>query len=372
MASRLVVFLTLGESVENLEASGQWERFRNEYLRRYCEIFEQVYIVSYGQQSQDTLLPNNCCILVNQWNLHRYMYMFAVSLIYQSDLSECQISRTMQATGGVPAVVCKWLWGVRMVVTYGFNYETFAEINSGWLVAKLTKLMVDMVVRTADRVIVTTKELRQSVAELTSDSVLIPNGVNLTVFSAKTDYKLHNPVVLLSVGRLTLQKRFDLAIRAVGRLKHKQRYHLTLIGRGDEKAKLVHLAKAEGVHLSIIDPIPHSQVSALLKEADIYLHTSVTEGHPKALLEAIAVGIPVVVSRSKKVGYDFLPGSLFGLVEASESDVARKIEEISADLQRRQQYGGQLRGIAERQFNLDELLQKEMSLLTSFEKRQRN
>ena len=82
---------------------------------------------------------------------------------------------------------------------------------------------------------------------------------------------------------------------------------LTLIGDGETQAQVKQLAVEEGISEKIKFPgsIPHHQLAEALSAHDLYVHPSIIdplthqeEGLPISVLEAMAVGLPLVVTRT--------------------------------------------------------------------------
>jgi glycosyltransferase involved in cell wall biosynthesis len=111
---------------------------------------------------------------------------------------------------------------------------------------------------------------------------------------------------VLSVGRLVPIKGFDLLIDAVaGGVPGAGRVvDLVILGAGPEEAALRTRARRRGVILRLPGFIPRDQVPEWLAAGDLYVQPSRvlpsgrTEGLPMATLEALAVGLPVIASRS--------------------------------------------------------------------------
>jgi glycosyltransferase involved in cell wall biosynthesis len=110
---------------------------------------------------------------------------------------------------------------------------------------------------------------------------------------------------VVGVGRLVPIKGFDLLVRACApRHAAEARIRLALVGEGPERARLRRLADGLGVDLQMPGHVPRAEVGAWLRAADLYAQPSRvlpngrTEGLPLATLEALATGLPAVVSDS--------------------------------------------------------------------------
>ena len=110
----------------------------------------------------------------------------------------------------------------------------------------------------------------------------------------KADSSLHN---FASVGRLEPQKRHDIAIKALANvIKDGYKAKLTIYGKGPLEQELKDLAKSLGIEQNAIFAGVTSEVIGKLKESDAFLMTSDYEGMPNALMEAMAAGLPCIVT----------------------------------------------------------------------------
>jgi glycosyltransferase involved in cell wall biosynthesis len=116
--------------------------------------------------------------------------------------------------------------------------------------------------------------------------------------AARRRLGLSRPTVV-AVGRLVPIKGFDLLLDAVGDLAE-----VVIIGAGPEDAALRDRARSRRVALRLPGFVARTELPAWLAAGDVYVQPSRvlpsgrSEGLPQATLEALAVGLPVVVSRS--------------------------------------------------------------------------
>ena len=100
------------------------------------------------------------------------------------------------------------------------------------------------------------------------------------------------------VGKFDYRKQLGLAIKTIACLKDCNDLKLHIIGTGTEneinKYKL--LAKQLGVENKLIwhGKIPNLTVQQIMRESDLFLFTSIMEGTPHVVLEAIQNALPVV------------------------------------------------------------------------------
>ncbi|EER5611094.1 colanic acid biosynthesis glycosyltransferase WcaL [Escherichia coli] len=128
-------------------------------------------------------------------------------------------------------------------------------------------------------------------------------GVDMTRFSPRPVKAPATPLEIISVGRLTEKKGLHVAIEACRQLKEQGmafRYRILGIGPWERRLRtLIEQYQLEDV-VEMPGFKPSHEVKAMLDDADVFLLPSVTgadgdmEGIPVALMEAMAVGIPVV------------------------------------------------------------------------------
>jgi len=134
--------------------------------------------------------------------------------------------------------------------------------------------------------------------------VVIPNGVDAERFASARPADLsswgvpHDSRVVLTVCRLDPQKGITILIEAFAPLANTfADVHLVIVGEGPQQAHLV--AQIERQQLSGRVHLVgwRDDVPALLKRASCFVLSSLWEGMPNVVLEAMAAGVPVVSTR---------------------------------------------------------------------------
>jgi glycosyltransferase involved in cell wall biosynthesis len=101
--------------------------------------------------------------------------------------------------------------------------------------------------------------------------------------------------LLLAVGRLTPEKGFDRLIEAFAQLAPCfPDWRLCVLGEGPGRQALVQLTERLGMSQRISMPGTVGNVGDWYEAADLYVLTSLFEGFPNSLLEAMAYGLPTV------------------------------------------------------------------------------
>ena len=126
-------------------------------------------------------------------------------------------------------------------------------------------------------------------------TISIWNGIDLERF------QFHGPsdnLVAISVARLSPEKDFRTLLRALPSvLKKYPAFRLRLVGDGQERSGLESLAAELGIAHSVEFLGERKDIPDLLRTAGFYVSSSKTEGISLTLLEAMAVGLPIVTTR---------------------------------------------------------------------------
>lgn len=127
----------------------------------------------------------------------------------------------------------------------------------------------------------------------------LPNVVDTDQFSPRAR-GADTTIRLITVGRLTEQKRLDRFLSIVANLRRwsAAKIKATIVGEGPLRGQLERRADDLGLLGGGVEfRGAVSDMTALYQEADILVLTSDWEGTPNVLLEAMASGLPVVATR---------------------------------------------------------------------------
>jgi glycosyltransferase involved in cell wall biosynthesis len=105
--------------------------------------------------------------------------------------------------------------------------------------------------------------------------------------------------VILSVGRATAEKNPELLLRAFSRvLAVRPNARLILLGVQQQRGRLLRRIAALGLdgHVQVCPPVPHDEVIAFYRTADVLAFASTTDTQSLVLAEAEATGLPAVVA----------------------------------------------------------------------------
>lgn len=274
--------------------------------------------------------------------------------------------RAMNLLGAIPAISARMVYGTPFVVSFGADYQTIATIHGhgAWHLRKWRWLegaacALASAVLVSNRNYLERLRLRHPKARL----VFHPNWTDLAMFRPAdlSEKRIHfsgkkDSWRVLFVGRLVHEKNVERLAEAVrGLTIGGRRVELHCVGTGP----LSEAVQAAGgiMHGAVAwDALP-----AVYQAADVFALPSLSEGHPKALTEAMACRLPVVTSLSVCRDLGFPPG----VVACDPLDVGSIRSALDTAFSHAHTLGTAARAHAEAHWGLDRLMAREVALLTT-------
>jgi glycosyltransferase involved in cell wall biosynthesis len=129
----------------------------------------------------------------------------------------------------------------------------------------------------------------------------VPNGLDLEAIRcqarlpAELPWRVEEtPPLLLAVGRLSPEKAFHLLVEAFALLRKRRAARLIILGEGGERARLEGLVRESGAEQEVWLPGFVENPYPFMSAASIFALSSIHEGLPTVVIEAMACGCPVV------------------------------------------------------------------------------
>jgi glycosyltransferase involved in cell wall biosynthesis len=131
----------------------------------------------------------------------------------------------------------------------------------------------------------------------------------------------HQPPVILGVGRLNQQKDFLTLIKAFAQLRQRRSARLIILGEGAERPALETLITDLGITEDVCLPGFVANPYAYMTQAAMLVLSSAWEGFGNVLVEAMAVGTPVVSTNCSSGPAEILQDGKYGsLVAVGNAD----------------------------------------------------
>lgn len=103
-------------------------------------------------------------------------------------------------------------------------------------------------------------------------------------------------IVCISAGDLVVRKNYGIAIEALAKACN-ENLHYLICGVGSEKENLIKIAEENGVSDRVHFLGFRTDVKELMLISDIFLFTTLQEGMPRSMMEAMACGLPCIASK---------------------------------------------------------------------------
>lgn len=125
---------------------------------------------------------------------------------------------------------------------------------------------------------------------------IVYTGLNLNEIPFSKNYERPNLLKILSIGRAHWIKGYDYALQACKQLKEKNiPFHYTIIGgAGDEELQFLVDDLGLKNYVVLEKRKPQSEIFSLMRKASLLLMPSLDEGVPNVVVEAMAIGLPVI------------------------------------------------------------------------------
>jgi phosphatidylinositol alpha-1,6-mannosyltransferase len=208
--------------------------------------------------------------------------------------------------------------------------------------------------RDAERVIAKSEHEIEMIHAIDSElgCLLIPNGVDVSTFKPNQTKSDAGPLRILCVGRLIERKGQRHLIDAVKRLIDEGiDVELDLVGTGDARidneTHVARLGLAERIRF--LGYVPREEITEHYAAAHVFVLPSYNEGMSVALLEAMAAGLPVIVTPTGGTAELVSPGLNGFIVNwADANELARHLRKLAQDRSLVRRMGRESRNRAEK------------------------
>ncbi len=197
-------------------------------------------------------------------------------------------------------------------------------------------LLDKSIIRCADKIVAVSARQGERIRRLMVPQrkiTVVHNAIDVSLFSEVDPIDLRrefslpkNSIVAVTAGRFSAEKGQLLLIEAAAEAsRYIDEFHLIMYGDGPDLSRARELVRRLGMERQFLLPGYSSQVIGALKGADFLINPSFSEGLPNVVLEAMAVGIPVLATAvggipeliaHKETGYLVPAGNRAALTDA--------------------------------------------------------
>ncbi|MBU2544891.1 glycosyltransferase family 4 protein [Patescibacteria group bacterium] len=304
---KLALFFTRGASLKLWKETGNLDREIKPY-KRLLDRFEKIYFLTYGKN--ESSLGNIKVLPVSP---------------FRKELKDVDIFKTNQMSGSWNAVIAKKIFKKKLVIRQGRQWSIFAKEEEKTWKRPIIYLIEKFAYKNADAVMISSKaDIDYIIKKYKTNPALlhyVPNYIDTDLFKPM---KIEKENRIITVAKLENQKNLQNLIEAVRGLDIK----LIIFGSGSLHKELKILAP---VNVEIRNNISNNDLPEEINKSKLFILPSFYEGCPKALLEAMACGVPVIatnVTGIKEIIKDNQNGYLCG---TSIESIKEKIKEVLAN-----------------------------------------
>jgi glycosyltransferase involved in cell wall biosynthesis len=370
---QLALFFTQGMSLQAWEDIGMFEREVALY-RAMSKHLRQITFVTYGDRRDRQFIGRleGIRVLCNQWRLSQWWYERWVARVLAGSGQGNVVIKSNQVRGADIALAAAQRLDRQFIARCGYllSDNTSCAYGPDSIENQDACALERHVFTQANRVVVTTSRIRRTVLQryrLQPDRVhVIPNYVDTTLF-APINHGDPYPARLCYIGRLEPEKNPEALIEAIRGLD----VELLVIGNGSLGTSLREQVTKHQLSVKFLGNVPNRQLPNILNSVSIFVMPSLLEGHPKALLEAMACGLPVIgtdvpgireLIRHRETGY---------LCDCSPGGIRAAICDVIADRELQERMGNGAREYVKEHFALEKIVKLELGLLEEMSDAQR-
>ncbi|MCK9378654.1 MAG: glycosyltransferase family 4 protein [Candidatus Moranbacteria bacterium] len=362
MKNKLILFFTLGTSLDDWNKNGSIDREINIY-KKLLIYFDEIYFLTYGKNDRkySYMLPENIKILPKKISVNNFLYSLLIPYLYKKEIKESNWLKTNQMIGGWSAIISKYVFNKKINMRTGYTQSLFLLDSS--IFKKILIYLIELLsYRFANFSTVTSEHQRRYISNRynAKNMHIIPNGIDINLFKPLKNTTIQNKTKLLFIGRLHPEKNI---INLVNAIQNIPNISLEIIGNsGILKNNILKLRKKYKLSISLSANIPNSSLPKIYSEADIYIQPSLYEGNPKTILEAMSCGLPVIASnidgtkniiKHKENGF---------LCETCSNSIKNAILTLKNNNKLRDIIGSKARKYIKKNYALDKCIEKEIKL----------
>ena len=222
---------------------------------------------------------------------------------------------------------------------------------------KIVRPFVRWLWRDADAVVAVSNGLREYAFDTLPDASIevIPNAIELSIFTPPRRRNHDGSVRLLFVGRFNAFKNVEALLEAVSCLKEMgvNNFELQLIGDGERRSNLERLAVEKELtrYVRFVGWVDREAIVGRYQQADLFVTATTWEGMPNTVLEGMACGLPVVATRASGLDELVQEGVNGYLVDVNDpAALAKRLADLIDNPYERRRMGKESRRIAEQEF----------------------
>lgn len=367
---KITVFFTFDVSLKDWFHSGLFSREISLY-KKLIDLGHTVQFLTYGDESDllyenylkgIKLIPVYTRLWRSDIRFFRIVTSFLIPILFKNELMFCNIYKANQIIGAWVAVLSKFLYKTPIVQRCGYEPLKNSIINRDKLSRKIFLYLTSFPsYYYSDKIIVTTLDIKEFIIDNYSirrnKFVTIGNSIDTNMFCPKI---INKDIDILYVGRLSSEKNLELLLRGVKGTN----LNVSIIGDGPEYNKLHALTNLYNLDVTFHGVIQNDLLPSYYQRSKIFILCSNYEGNPKAMLEAMSCGCPVIGTNIPGI-HNLIDSSNGYLIDSNCMSLKSILLKISNDEKLLSFLGRNSRKKVSKNYSLSINLKKELSLYSN-------
>jgi glycosyltransferase involved in cell wall biosynthesis len=298
----------------------------------------QISIISLGKNFQKNKLKKIGCKIfeINSKNVFSSMKLIVplVNKIYEPKMEKNIFISSIHHANVFSIIFLRKIKNLKIIGIERTDISELLIFNNlfNYIKNLIIYLLVKIYYKKADLIISNSLSGKNDLIKLCNTKVLNIPSPSFLCLKYKKTLKKNRKLKMISVGRLSKEKGYNVIIEALNKLKIKN-FSLTVLGEGPEKKKLATMIKDNNLQIKIKLVGFQRNTSKYYKKANLFINASHFEGFPNAVVEAISHNVPVICSNSKggvkEIILNGKGGDLFRVDDANQ--LSKKITSFYKD-----------------------------------------
>lgn len=330
MKDSLLLLMTPSMSLKKWNNRGQLSRELELYKQLCFQANLKLIIFSYGRNDVEYLKGYTEFTVLNMpswiptnipFKIQNLIYHITSLFYYRKYFKRAIISKTNQFRSAEFGLLLKLVYGIPLIIRMGFYYSHFKGL------AGKKKWQERFAFKFSDLIITTSSEAAEFIEKthsIPSNKILwMCNSIDLNRFKPMIVDKVYD---MIFVGKLEYQKNVEFLLET---LKGSNIRSL-IIGKGSLVNKVKEAVKNHA-NINWLERVDNKDLPEYYNSAKCFVLPSVYEGNPKVLLEAMACGLPCLITKVPGIR-ECIQNNVTGIFIEQDTDAARqKILELITD-----------------------------------------
>jgi glycosyltransferase involved in cell wall biosynthesis len=268
-----------------------------------------IHLILY-EQVFDYPLPDNIEVAILDVKASRNLFkltkgfvlkIIRLALLFRRNRPDVIFS--LLSSTNVTVIIAKLLSGTKSRVIV--SEHTYPSVNlANEMYGGITRFFISRCYPEADRIIAVSESIKRDLMlnfhfpetkiEVVYNPVDIGEIQRLSKEAVEHTWFRDKLPVIVSVGRLTKQKGYPYLLQAFSLVKRHLSCRLAIIGEGQDRTKLIDMTKSLGIETEVEFLGFQKNPFKYMARSSLFVLSSLYEGFPNVILEAMALGLPVI------------------------------------------------------------------------------